>query len=675
MIGRITLSLMFVLGGCGSFALAEAAEPDPWPASVPDFVAPKPGEHPRLLFRERDLPELRRRAKTPHGRALIARLRVLLDGGDGTTIPDNLGMNEKPSRDGTGELIDEPDGAVYTFSHPAGYGFLYQLTGEQKYADLGLRAFEIGLEGYRGRDRRYSFREPYGALRAGPTLGWYALGYDLCYDGWDQPTRRRIARAIAGYDEGRRQSLPELVKGSRFFPGSNHWGMQVGGGAMALLAVLGDPGVETEALTPLLKISQRNMIRNLTEGFGDGGFFAEGDGPGSMSSHIVFLSALQAWRVAAGKDFLTPRPNARWTNLKYILLTIPRADGSLDFPKRGGYPHNVWNRRSISGAGYFAIGFDAVLPEQRAGMLWFYEQHLADRDEKAGTPFDTVSPYPHHAILAFLNWPFDTEPINPAQSIPRVVRDTRYGFYAFRNRWQDANDIVISQLTRGARGWIRTRADRHLQVRAHREKFTWGTIPRNVFYWQPAPDGSAIIGGKDGTWLAIDFRAASGADGLLIMTGPDAPPEDARTRVVTAGDHRFSIRALTQGTPPTITVEDDTVHIGGQSVWMDEGRLVLEKFAGPQVPWDPADAPAPEPKPRATDASPAPPSDPPPKPEPEPQPVSPEQRVASVRLSHARRYLNADRPDDARRLLQQIIERWPDTPAAEEAQSLLQDPE
>jgi len=46
-----------------------------------------------------------------------------------------------------------------------------------------------------------------------------------------------------------------------------------------------------------------------------------------------------------------------------------------------------------------------------------------------------------------------------------------------------------------------------------------------------------------------------------------------------------------------------------------------------------------------------------------------------VRLSHARRYLNADRPDDARRLLQQIIERWPDTPAAEEAQSLLQDPE
>ena len=60
------------------------------------------------------------------------------------------------------------------------------------------------------------------------------------------------------------------------------------------------------------------MIRNLTEGFGDHGWFPEGDGTGVMSSHIVFLPALQAWRVAGGLDFCAPRPNARWTVLKEV---------------------------------------------------------------------------------------------------------------------------------------------------------------------------------------------------------------------------------------------------------------------------------------------------------------------------------------------------------------------
>ena len=37
--------------------------------------------------------------------------------------------------------------------------------------------------------------------RAGPSLGWTAVGYDLCYDGWDDDFRRRVAHEIAAYDE------------------------------------------------------------------------------------------------------------------------------------------------------------------------------------------------------------------------------------------------------------------------------------------------------------------------------------------------------------------------------------------------------------------------------------------------------------------------------------------
>ena len=73
------------------------------------------------------------------------------------------------------------------------------LTGEKKYAEFGRQCFEKSLAGQRDRDDRYSFMGPGGPLRAGPSLGWHAVGYDLCYDGWDAATREKFGRAIAEF--------------------------------------------------------------------------------------------------------------------------------------------------------------------------------------------------------------------------------------------------------------------------------------------------------------------------------------------------------------------------------------------------------------------------------------------------------------------------------------------
>ena len=80
---------------------------------------------------------------------------------------------------------------------------LYQLTGEQKYADLGKQCLELGLEGVRDRDNlgRYSMRYAGEELRLGPSLGWTALGYDLLYDGLDPDFRKKIALFIQNYEE------------------------------------------------------------------------------------------------------------------------------------------------------------------------------------------------------------------------------------------------------------------------------------------------------------------------------------------------------------------------------------------------------------------------------------------------------------------------------------------
>ncbi|MEA3367154.1 MAG: hypothetical protein U9R68_03455, partial [Planctomycetota bacterium] len=472
---------------------AWAAEREtPWPVPVEGFKAPAPGEHPRLLFRRGDLARLKARARTPEGQAILRRLRVCLNGGDGESMPSvkSVMTTAYGKTGGPKPQKSECPVGTYSISHAAGFGFLYHLTGQKKYADLGRECFEWAFAGVRDRDReaRYSFRQPGGALRAGPSLGWYAVGYDLCYDGWDEAYRRKVAEAILNYNEGKDCSLAELARGARHMPASNHWGMQVGGAALALLAIMNDPGVDMKQVAPLLQQSEKAMIRNMTEGFGDHGWFPEGDGTGSMSSQIAFIPALQAWRTAGGLDYITPRPNAPWMTLKWIFLTVPRG-GKMDFPSRGAYPHNVWDRDGISGAGYFCEGFGGVTAAQKPALLWFYNHHLRKADEAAGTPLDTPSPYPHHAVLTLVNWPFGMKEQNPAECLPRATGDTKYGFYMFRNRWKDASDIVISVQTNSTRGWHKANTTGAVEVWGLGKKTRWGNLRNGLTYFRPAADG------------------------------------------------------------------------------------------------------------------------------------------------------------------------------------------
>ena len=579
-----TLLSLTCLAVAGTASAARDADAGPWPAPVKGFVAPKPGEHPRLFFRQGDLPELRRRAKTPEGKAVIARLRETLGGG--LTMPEHQNpMTSAYGKKGgpKPQKSDLPVG-TYSISHAAGFGFLYQVTGVKRYAELGKGCFEWAFQGVRDRDReaRYSWLRPGGALRAGPSLGWYAVGYDLCYGGWDEDFRRKVAQAIANYDGGDKKdkvtNIEGLARGSRHMPASNHWGMQVGGAALALLAIRDDPGVDKAKIDKLLQENAQCMIRNMTEGFGDHGWFAEGDGTGSMSSQIAFIPALQAWKVAGGKDFITPRPNAPWMTLKWILLTVPR-NGNMDFPKRGAYPHNVWDRDGISGAGYFCEGFGGVTDDQRSALLWFYNHHLKVIDDKNHTPLDTPSPYPHHAIMALVNWPFGMKARNPVESVPPAVGDAKYGFYAFRNRWQDQNDIVVSVQTRSTRGWHKAGTRGDIEVWAFGKKAKWGRLV-NAKHFEGAADGSGILAGADGTCLAVDFSKASGADGMLVMTGPGAPG----AKTISAGDTKFSFLFLSRGSEPAAKPSGDQVIVGGQTVSMKDGRIVLGKMAGPWRP-------------------------------------------------------------------------------------------
>ena len=553
-----------------------SASSGPWFVPVPGFVAPVAGESPRLLFRRSDLTALRAKAETPEGRAILQRLRFLLDGRNGDGPPTAL---QTATRAYPGRPAAELPAGALTIGHAAGHGLLYQITGDKRHAELGRECIERFIGGVRDRDPRYSFRSPGGALRAGPTLGWLAVGYDLCRDGWDAAARERVGRALWEYrelpDEEKPKSvitLESLTRGT-MPPHSNHFGMQAGGAALVLLALEGEPWLDRARHRELREIAAHSMQRNLEEGFGDGGYFLEGDGTGSMASQIVFVSALQAWRNAAGRDYFSaPRPHARMLTLKWIYQTVFR-EGRPDFwPARGGYPRNVWARAGMSGAGYFAFGLGALPAPERGALQWCHERFLADADARAGMPFDTASPYPHVAVSAFVNWPVAGGAVDPNEVLPHAYRDSQAGFFVWRDRWRDGDDTVITVLTNPVRGYMGAPADSALAVNSRGRRLQWGKVVEGpVRHWWMSPRGElSSLTLADGTGFAVDFSGASGAGVMLVTSGP------AEGRIVRIDGHELTFWFPTTDEPPVSRIEDGAVVVGRQRVSVQNGNLRLD---------------------------------------------------------------------------------------------------
>jgi hypothetical protein len=559
------------------------AEGGDWPATPGDWTAPAPGEHPRLFFRKSDLPDLKRRMATPEGQAILKRLRFLLNGADGESMPKHRRPLDAAFGDKSREIA-LPEGA-YTIGHAAGFGLLYQLTGEKKYADLGRQCFEWAFEGTRDIDAkgRYSWKLPSGALRAGPSLAWYAVAYDLCYDGWDEPFRLKVAQELATYghdNPDRNCRIENMAAGKRQHPGSNHWGPQIAGPALALLAVTNDPGVDQKRVAELLKLSEAAFLKQLATGWGDHGFFDEGDGPGTISSDTAFLPALQAWRIAAGKDFVTPRPHAQWMTLKWVMLTLPEkvSEGKKPyFPIRGVYGHNVYSRTGMSGSGTFAQGFGTLEDEYKPALLWLYNRTFRDADQAAGKPLDTVSVYPHRAVMAFLNWPLGVSEKNPAQVLPRAVEDKAQSFYMFRNRWQDKDDIIVTALLKGQKGnYSVPGGEIIIAGLGKRTKFPV-KVTGDTKHFAASPHGG-VVSTSAGSF-GVDFSAACGADALLVLSGPvSGAVKGDGVQLVKAGNNTFTVMVLSRGQIPEIKPQGDALQIGGQTVRVVDGNLAFDSW-------------------------------------------------------------------------------------------------
>ncbi len=618
----MNVNWMIVIGSLMTFAMAASAadgggaEPvsaaggeQPWPAAVSGFVEPAAGEHPRLFMRKSDLPELKKRAQTPEGKAIIERLRFLLDGKNGDTLPEAVNKN-KPVNQGAKGGKELPT-IAFTMGHPAGYAMLYQLTGEQKYADLSRKALEMMFAGTPDRDERYTWTSAGAGLRTGMLMCCVAMAYDLAYDGWDDAFRRKALDEIqdykhmcvthGGFEGGTEGMTLAKMVNTPYIPGSNHYGAYQGGAAIAILAIRHDPGADDKKLDALLANCEKNTITVLTRAFGDGGYFAEGPGPSHMAANTSLVPAFQAWRNAGGKDFLRPKVNAQWLSLRWAFEIIPNADGKPYYPCRApsSYGTEYVKRDGTSDGGEFGQGFGSVLPEQVPAMLWTYNHFVVPSEQKeypkllpdnvaGGKSYDALT-YPHRAALSLMTFPIGVPEKNPADVLGHFYADHIHNYYAFRNRWQDHEDSIVTlHLGGGPAGF--KKEDRPGPI------LIWALGKRLTFPVKMTGKPVSVDVGADGSGqvtiqtaagvcaLAIDYSGASGAPVLVTMCAPNlqAPgaPKDKTisTNLVEAGKNKFLILTVQKENTPVPQAQGEDVVIGGQKLSFNGAKIVMKVY-------------------------------------------------------------------------------------------------
>ena len=476
----------------------------------------EPQEHPRLIFRKDDLDELRSKAKSPVGEAIIARLKDSLKG---EIFYDGYWLNGG--------------------SHGAGYCFLALLENDPLWAQKGWDVSQNAIALSRSVDGSDKPR----VLELSGLVTGIAIAYDLCYPFWDDQMRSHISRWLGN------QTIRLAQGGGRGWNNNtiSNWNVRARSAAgMAALAIKEEPEEffpnnqffrPVNNLDLLLATAQRNVSRYIDTALGDGGFGIEGDAY-TAHSVIVMLPFLQGYKNVMGKDMVNPS-NARWLIPQSMMRMIPQGDGVIT-PAYGRHRHGI-------GGSIFPYGLATLPPEFVPSAHWVWHRYFGLEGDQT---FGIGDFSPHEAIYAFVNYQEEIAPKNPQSVLDRVFRDQIRGLYVFRNQWQSSDDIVASIYLNSqpvGGGWLFPEAT---SFRITGLGVNWAmTAPSegeainenivylpNVRHWRQSKplhfiskeDGSGVISmvsqnrSKDGELsylrsFGVDYSKVSGADGIFAI--------------------------------------------------------------------------------------------------------------------------------------------------------------
>ena len=544
------------------------------PALPAGFKPVEPGERPRILFRRSDLPALREKMKTPLGKAAF---------------------------DAMGRDYDA-----------IGAGVKYQLTGDRKFAE---QAMEFAAAHIAGKGPKYSHRTAWGRHPE-----QVAIAYDLCRDAWPAEFVRKVEAYLL--ETGNTYVDCAVASGGMNWHVCSNWSAKVFCGAGFIgLALWGEKGPaparpegpDAEALLPfwqdemalwkrsgglnmdsqrIFERSRYYMYLHNREGAGTGGFKGECAHYGMKASEMAVEYAA-CFRGMFGFD-VSPYPD--------MTLVVPRqmfghvypadAEGNPDKPR----PLTINGWTQIWG-NYFTYGYPIAPQAWQPALLWAWNRQLgadgpdaiARRIAEKGWSDDLGEP-----AWFFVSYPLDTKPQPPAGLMPLTWQAPDMGYYGFRNRWRDGDDVVLQVYAKATQNggwngpnagtfhlyglghsWNHDSKDREIiehevnRVVLPETETNAGALGR-VVHVATQPDGSGT--------LSIDLSDAYGKPvrGLYSKYGNirhDALFEDAGIKALRA----MAIDTSGASGAPCLFVLVDRIEGGGPKLWtwnLGDARLI-----------------------------------------------------------------------------------------------------
>jgi hypothetical protein len=379
----------------------------PWPGGVAGHVPPKPGEHPRLLFRKGQLGRLRAFAREhPAGRAMMEQLR---------------------------EVIDRaPGGAARKFGPwPAvGYALAWQMTGEDRWAARARAQIEKHFAPPGGQDIHHA-----------PALVGMALAYDLCYDAWDEAFRQKLTEElqIRVLECHTGTSGGGTMRGLNLADVSNHNAIRVSAAGLGALAILGEKNTEGRTLPVAERIARLSAIEAreyLRQALGGGGWCMEGLHYRVMTMRRGLLAFLTACPNALGIQVNPPGYGDE-------LITGLFREAWPGRPMPRPRPHDgMGGEMTVDGepvsALVWAMGGALVEKGDRPAFKYLLEAHAGlGGDESYGITSGFYAPFAMAGYPAGLARP-------PGEVLDWIGPDPANGHWVFRPVWADRDDILMT---------------------------------------------------------------------------------------------------------------------------------------------------------------------------------------------------------------------------------------
>lgn len=322
---------------------------------------------------------------------------------------------------------DEPAKNVLYDNRAVDLATLHLITGDQSHAAAAEAIVLAMVEdtAFWNKPDSKGLSRAAGALRA-------SLAYDLCHDTWSAATRAKVSQKLRYAADGLMKSMGQGANTSL----ANNWqAVRYGAAGLAYLAC------DEEGSVELAKGAYQKLLGHLKANLGDNGWNPEGIGYTTYPWNFTAPCAIAIERAGLGnlgKDL----PRAGMTHWTCLAGTVP-----IPF---------VWGAGHTNGPGIGLradFGDDHALGGSSLGMAFRFlprEQHGALRhlyQMLQGTPqtnpgFDSGD---GSALYSLLYFPEDVPAADP-KDVPGLglhYRDQSHGLAIFRNRFRDAEDIVL----------------------------------------------------------------------------------------------------------------------------------------------------------------------------------------------------------------------------------------